>query len=64
MRAEPDRRAHSLTGVSFDEAWETRVAGRLDDLEVRYIAKDLLVRNKRALRRPMDLADVSKLQEP
>jgi DNA-binding transcriptional LysR family regulator len=54
----------SLTGVSFDEAWAARVPGTLDDLPVWFISKELLVRNKSALRRPMDLADVSKLQEP
>lgn len=54
----------SLTGVSFEEAWAAREPGMLDDLPVWFISKELLVRNKRSLRRPMDLADVSKLQEP
>jgi hypothetical protein len=36
----------SITGVSFDDAWDTRVPGKLDGLSVFFIAKAELLRNK------------------
>lgn len=53
----------SLTGVSFAEAWSSRVAGRLGDAECFFIGRDALIRNKRALGRPRDLADLETLGE-
>jgi hypothetical protein len=51
----------SLTAVSFEEAWQTRVQTTLDGLPVSVISKDLLVRNKLATGRPQDLADAKKI---
>jgi len=51
----------SLTGLTFDEAWAQRVAGRIGDLDVPFIGREALVRNKRALGRPRDLADLEML---
>jgi hypothetical protein len=54
----------SLTGLVFGEAWATRDAGRLGDVECFFIGRDALIRNKRALGRPRDLADLEALGEP
>lgn len=53
----------SLTGVSFEEAWSGRVAGRMGELECPFIGREALVRNKRALGRPRDLMDLENLGE-
>ena len=52
----------SLTGLGFDEAWAQRVTGLLGGLDVPFIGRDALVRNKRALGRPRDLADLESLE--
>lgn len=52
----------SITGVEFVEAWEDRVLARLEGLEVAFIGRDALIRNKRALARPRDLADLELLE--
>ncbi len=54
----------SLTGLTFKEAWEGRVAGRLGGVECPVIGREALIRNKRALGRPRDLADLELLKEP
>jgi hypothetical protein len=51
----------SVTAVSFEEAWKTRVETNLDGLPVWVISKELLVRNKLATGRPQDLADVDQI---
>ena len=51
----------SISGVSFDEAWETREYGELDGLRVPFISRDLLKRNKAAVGRKQDLADIDYL---
>jgi hypothetical protein len=51
----------SVTAVSFEEAWKTRVETSLDGLPISVIGKDLLVRNKLATARPQDLADVNRM---
>ena len=50
-----------LTGLTFDDAWGTREAGRFGDLIVPYIGRDAFVRNKRATGRPKDLGDIEDL---
>ena len=54
----------SLTGVSFAEAWEGRVLLELEGVRIPFIGKDALIRNKRALGRPRDLADLEALEDP
>lgn len=54
----------SISGVNFDEAWASKVGGRLDDLEVWYLGREALVTNKRASNRPKDLADLHELLRP
>lgn len=51
----------SLTGLEFSEAWGARVTGRIGDVECPFIGREHLIRNKRALGRPRDLADLELL---
>lgn len=52
-----------LRGVEFEAAWADRVMIRLDDMELPFIGRDTLVRNKRATGRLRDRADVESLRE-
>jgi len=53
-----------ISGISFDEAWEHRIEGRIDgEIPTSVISKDDLIRNKLASGRPQDLLDVKKLRE-
>ena len=54
----------SVTAVSFEEAWKTRVGGNLDGVPISVISKELLIKNKTATGRPQDLADVIRLGPP
>jgi hypothetical protein len=57
----PPRRIDILTeisGIEFAEAWTTRVVQVVDDLEVPFLGREALVRNKRASGRDKDLADL------
>jgi len=49
------------SGVSFDEAWATRVPGEIDGLPTPFISKEMLKRNKAASGRLQDLADLEYL---
>jgi len=51
----------SISAVTFDEAWRSRVGGELDGLPVQFISKDLLKRNKAAVGHKQDLADLDYL---
>lgn len=51
-----------LTGLSFQQAWEDRVYGRLGPCEAGFLGKRSLVKNKRATGRPQDLVDLESLQ--
>src|SRR5581483_4132683 len=44
----------SIAGLTFDEAWEGRVAGVIDTVPVLFIGRDALIRNKEATGRPQD----------
>jgi hypothetical protein len=52
----------SISAVSFDEAWTTRVSGKLGDHQVDFLGWDALIRNKSASNRDKDRLDVKKLQ--
>lgn len=52
-----------IEGVNFDEAWPRRAFAKLDGLDVPVISKPDLVRNKRAVGRHQDLADLELLGE-
>jgi len=53
----------SLTGVSWIEAADGCRPGAYGDLRVRYLGKKEFVRNKRAIGRKKDLADIEALGE-
>jgi len=52
----------SITGISSDEAFATRIATELDGVAVFILSKDALIRNKRAVGRAQDLADLESLE--
>ena len=51
----------SISARTFEEAWTTREYGELDGIRVPFISKDLLKRNKIAVGRTQDLADIEYL---
>ena len=54
----------SVSGLTFAEAWESRVAGTIDGIEVNYIGREALIRAKIAAGRPKDLIDADALTAP
>lgn len=62
----PPRRIDILTeisGVGFDEAWGSRVMSRVGGLEVPFLGREELLRNKKASGRLKDLADLEMLEQ-
>jgi hypothetical protein len=53
----------SLTGVSWDEVRAGRTAGKFGDQTVHYLGRQQLVRNKRAVGRKKDIADLEAIGE-
>ena len=53
----------SITGVTWDEAYDGRVAGTYGNVPVHYLGRAQFVVNKRALARRKDLADLEALGE-
>ena len=53
----------SITGVSWDEAWAGRTAGRYGDIPVYYIGRAQFIANKHATGRMKDIADLEVLGE-
>jgi hypothetical protein len=51
----------SISGVEFDSAWANRLVVEVDGLNVPFIGRDDLLKNKRATGRPKDLLDVERL---
>jgi len=52
----------SITGVTTDQALASKVSADLDGIPVYILAKDALIRNKRAVGRPQDIADLKVLE--
>jgi hypothetical protein len=52
-----------ISGVSFDDAWASREQGSISDVDVFFISRDLLIRNKRAANRDKDQADIKLLEK-
>jgi len=48
--------------ATFREAWEERVEHEVDGLRVPFLGRATLLKNKRAVGRPQDLADVDALE--
>jgi hypothetical protein len=62
----PPRRIDILTeisGLSFDEVWDSRVRAEVDGRAVHLIGREALLKNKTAAGRPKDLADVARLTQ-
>jgi hypothetical protein len=53
----------SVAGLSFDEAWASRVAGSIDGVPVPFIGREELIRNKESAGRPQDAADADALRK-
>ena len=53
----------SISGVSFESAWNTRTSGKLAGHEISYLGFDALLQNKRKSNRTQDRLDVNKLTE-
>jgi hypothetical protein len=51
-----------ISGVSFDEAWTNRDSGKIADVAVSMISRDLLIKNKRAANRDKDQGDIKLLE--
>ena len=51
-----------LTGVHFDDAWRARVRHLFGDVDVDFIDRETFIRNKRAIGRTKDLADIEGLE--
>ncbi|HLX09590.1 MAG TPA: hypothetical protein VKY89_17180 [Thermoanaerobaculia bacterium] len=61
----PPRRIDILTeisGLAFDEAWPSRAFQKIGEVEVPFLGRDALLKNKRASGRAKDLADVEALE--
>ena len=52
----------SITGVTTDQALASKVSADLAGIPVFILAKDALIRNKRAVGRPQDIADLKVLE--
>ncbi|MFN2421854.1 MAG: hypothetical protein ABR527_10860 [Gemmatimonadota bacterium] len=53
----------AVTGLEFEKAWERRIVVPLDGLEVPVLGRADLIRNKKAVGRPQDVADAERLEE-
>ena len=53
----------SIAGISWDETFSGRVAGKYGDIQVHYIGREQFIINKRAVARKKDLADLEALGE-
>ena len=51
----------SISGVTFDECYSSRVVAEWDDVKVDVISREMLQRNKQASGRPKDLDDLDNL---
>lgn len=53
----------TISGVTFEEAWENRSLGPLNGFTVPYLSRELLIKNKEASGRDKDLLDVKLLKK-
>ena len=52
----------SIDGVEFRDAWPHRITIAVEDLRIPVIGRTHLIQNKKAVRRPQDLADAAWLE--
>ncbi|HYM22129.1 MAG TPA: hypothetical protein VEU08_02940 [Vicinamibacterales bacterium] len=50
-----------LTGITFEEAWPQRERGSFGTLQVDFLGREALIKNKRATGRAKDLGDIEGL---
>ncbi len=53
----------SVSGVSWEEAWNGRAAGECGGVPVQYLGREQYIANKRAAGRLKDLADVEEIEK-
>jgi hypothetical protein len=53
----------TLDSLEFDEAWTNRIEVEVEGLKIAVLSREHLLRNKRAVGRPQDLADVERLEK-
>jgi hypothetical protein len=53
----------SISGVSWDDAWDGRSAGHYADVPVHFIGRDQFIANKRSTGRTKDVVDLEGLDE-
>lgn len=53
----------SLSGCTFEEVWENKVSAGYGKIQVFFIGKRELIKNKKATHRKQDIADLDFLQE-
>jgi hypothetical protein len=53
----------SATGLDFEECWKSRISAKIDDITISYINFENLKKNKKAMGRQDDLADLEKLKD-
>ena len=53
----------AIDGVTFDEAWASRISAELEGRAVPFLGREALVKNKEATGRPKDLADLARLRK-
>jgi hypothetical protein len=58
----PNRILTQISGVTFAEAWNSRVEGKIDGLPIPIISREYLIQNKSAAARPKDIADAEALK--
>lgn len=51
-----------ISGVTWEEAWASRIPVCLDVFQIQAIGKEELMRNKKATGRPQDYADLARLK--
>ncbi len=52
----------AVDGLTFEPAWQNRIASEYGDQPVFVVSREDLIRNKRASARPQDLADIAVLE--
>lgn len=53
----------SISGVDFEDAWQSRAGGHLDGIPVHFIGLEALLRNKEASGRGKDRIDAEELRK-
>ena len=53
-----------LTGVTFADAWPTRLRGPFGPITVDFLGRETFIKNKRATGRAKDLGDIEALDTP